>query len=210
MTHYGPRAYCWDVVNEALDSSGLKPSAPWYPALPDYIDVAFKAARAAGGDKLKLFYNDYSAEGMNAKSDQVYALVKGMLARGVPIDGVGLQFHWSLDGHDPLPDVAKNMARLGALGLEVHITELDIKCVKSGSGEPCDQNRLNRQAQLYADILKVCLEAPTCKSFESWGFTDKHTWLSADTKPLPFDDAYRAKPALDAMINLLLAHPPRE
>ena len=95
VRHYGPRAYCWDVVNEALDDHGLKPSAPWYPAVPDYIDVAFRAARKAGGPGVKLFYNDYSAEGLNAKSDQVYALVKGMQARGVPIDGVGLQFHWS-------------------------------------------------------------------------------------------------------------------
>jgi hypothetical protein len=47
VQHYGTRAYCWDVVNEALDDHGLKPSAPWYPALPNYIDVAFVAARKA-------------------------------------------------------------------------------------------------------------------------------------------------------------------
>ena len=92
VTHYGARALAWDVVNEALDSNGLKSSPPWYPAVPDYIDIAFRAARKAGGPGVKLFYNDYSAEGMNSKSDQVYKLVSGMQARGVPIDGVGLQF----------------------------------------------------------------------------------------------------------------------
>eukprot|EP01046_Picozoa_sp_COSAG06_P097090 COSAG06_NODE_43199_length_374_cov_0.858182_1_plen_52_part_01 len=51
-----------------------------------------------------------------------------MQARKVPIDGVGLQFHWDLEHHDSLTDVAANMKRLGDLGLEVHITELDIKC----------------------------------------------------------------------------------
>jgi hypothetical protein len=60
---------------------------------------------------------------MNAKSDQVYKLVKGMKDRNVPIDGVGLQFHWNLGQHGSLASVAQNMARLAALGLEIHITE---------------------------------------------------------------------------------------
>ena len=58
VSRYGPRAYCWDVVNEALDDHGLKPSPPWYPAVPDYIDTAFHAAFKAAGNKTKLFYND--------------------------------------------------------------------------------------------------------------------------------------------------------
>ena len=96
------------------------------------MDFAFKMMNLG-----RLFYNDYSAEGMNSKSDQVYKLVKGMKSRNVPIDGVGLQFHWSVNNHDPLTDVAANMKRLGDLGLEVHITELDIKCTPKGSGKPC-------------------------------------------------------------------------
>jgi endo-1,4-beta-xylanase len=60
-----------------------------------------------------------------------------MQARKVPIDGVGLQFHWDLEHHDSLTDVAANMKRLGDLGLEVHITELDIKCTPKGSCVPC-------------------------------------------------------------------------
>jgi hypothetical protein len=67
VAHYGTHAESWDVVNEALDTNGLKPSAPWYPAVPNYIDVAFRAARKAGGPNVKLFYNDYSVEAMNAK-----------------------------------------------------------------------------------------------------------------------------------------------
>ena len=212
--HYGNRAYCWDVVNEALDDHGLKPSFPWYPALPNYLDIAFHAARKAAitavgpakGLDIKLFYNDYSAEGMNAKSDQVYELVKSMKQRNVPIDGVGLQFHWDLHAHTDLQDVAANMKRLGDLGLEVHITELDIKCVPKGSKKACTQELLNAQAQLYADILTTCIHAPACKSFESWGFTDKHTWIGTQTHPLPFDENYKAKPAVAAMINAMLAN----
>ena len=74
VQHYGRRAYCWDVVNEAIYdgenvSQFLKPSAPWYPAVPGYIDAAFIAARKAD-PHVKLFYNEYSAEGLNAKSGE--------------------------------------------------------------------------------------------------------------------------------------------
>eukprot|EP01047_Picozoa_sp_COSAG01_P066050 COSAG01_NODE_9043_length_2571_cov_4.074838_1_plen_449_part_00 len=207
VKHYGERAYCWDVVNEAIEdggapahanSTGLKPSKPWYPAVPNYIDVAFKAAAAARGpgSKVKLFYNDYSADGVNPKSDKVYNLVKGMQERGVPIDGVGLQFHISVQNPPSLDAIAANMARFGKLGLEVHITELDLKCPEGCS--------LEAQAHLYADILKVCLAAPTCKSFETWGFTDADTWIGAAQRPLPFDEQYSPKPAVAAMINALL------
>ena len=58
-------------------------------------------------------------------------------------------------------------------------TELDIKCIPQGSKtQTCDANRLNAQAQLYAAILKTCLEAKSCKSFETWGFVDSHSWVS--------------------------------
>eukprot|EP00912_Choanoflagellata_sp_UC4_P000342 UC4_evm5s209 len=194
-----------DVVNEALDNNGLKPSAPWYPALKNYIDVAFTAARKAGGPNVKLFYNDYSVEGINSKSDQMYSLVKGMQSRGIPIDGVGLQFHWSLENHPPLDDVAANIKRFDKLGLEVHITELDIKCIPQGSkNQVCNADRLNAQAHLYAEILRTCLDAPNCKSVETWGFVDSHSWIGEPVAPLLFDRNYNPKPAVSAMIDLML------
>jgi endo-1,4-beta-xylanase len=204
----------WDVVNEAIydgnnASQFLKPSYPWFPAVPDYIDTAFKAARAADPThKVKLFYNEYSAEGMTPKSDKVYALVKDMRERNIPIDGVGLQMHIGLDTYQESPafltDVAKNMARLHELSLEVHITEMDIKCVSKGSSKKCTPERLLRQAKLYADLLRVCLDAPNCKSFETWDFVDKYSWIGESIEPLPFSSDYVAKPAVAAMINEML------
>ena len=163
-----------------------------------------EAARAAGGPNVQLFYNDYSAEGMSAKSNQMYLLAKSMVARGVPIDGVGLQFHWQLGSHVPLSEVKQNMARYHDLGLLVHITELDIKCTPEGSGRPCTPDLLNAQAALYAGILRVCLEAPNCKSFETWGFYDPASWIGESEHPLLFSRGYVPKPAVDALVNLLL------
>jgi len=127
----GATIYAWDVVNEAIDyvthqAWGLKNNT-WYPTLPNYVDVAFTAARQADPNAL-LCYNDYSAEGLSGKSDAVYDMVSSMITRGVPIDCVGFQLHVKYDAVPLRDDVSANIARLGDLGLVVHVTELDVTC----------------------------------------------------------------------------------
>lgn len=102
------------------------------------------------------------------------------------LDGVGLQMHVSTSYFPPPKDVAANIARLGALGLDVHITEMDVKCE-----DGCGDTQLAQQAQIYANMLHACLNHTACRSFETWGFTDKYTWLGSDLKPLPFDDSFQ-------------------
>ena len=102
-------------------------------------------------------------------------MVKSMVQRKVPIDGVGLQMHVSMG--EAAPDEAKvsaNITRLGKLGLKVHITEMDVKCP-----DPCNAAGEQAQAEVYASMLRACLANPgVCTSFESWGFTDAVTWLT--------------------------------
>ena len=100
----------------------------------------------------KLFYNDYGGEGSGVKSDKIYNMVAGFVAGGTPIDGVGLQMHISVDGYPTPQSISDNIKRLVALGLEVHITEMDVRC----SG--CTADRLALQAKIYGDILQVCLD----------------------------------------------------
>jgi endo-1,4-beta-xylanase len=103
--------------------------------------------------------------------------------------------------------VAANIKRLGALGLEVHVTEMDVRCDK------CNQQRLEIQASIYGMMMEACLNnSGVCKSFETWGFTDAHTWLSSfnnpdhlDVAPLPFDLAYGKKPAYEELLAVLTA-----
>jgi len=197
VKHYKGKTICWDVVNEAI-ADNPNPSDPlkhnvWYPTLTNYIDVAFQAARNADST-VKLFYNDYGAEGLGGKSDAVYNLVKGMKSRGIPIDGVGLQMHVATSYYPSYSQIVSNIQRLGALGLQVHITEMDVKCP-----DPCNKNL---QAQVYSDVLHACLtNSNICKSFQSWGFTDKYTWLGQNQHPLPFDENYAKKPAYQAILN---------
>jgi len=194
--HYNGKLLCWDVVNEAITDDDSAPDPlktnVWYPALPNYIDVAFNATRRAD-PLVKLFYNDYGGEGLNPKSQRIYDYVKGLKARGVPIDGVGLQMHVAEDYYPPFADVKANIDRLVALGLEVHITEMDVKNT---------QGNLTQQAVVYGGMLAACLSNPGCKSWEVWGFTDLYSWLS-QYQACIFDAHYQPKPAFFGLVEVL-------
>lgn len=202
--HYRGRVTAWDVVNEAVADDGWLRDTIWLRGIgPEYVDMAFRWAHEADPDAL-LFYNDYAAEGLGPKSDAVYALVQGLLERGVPINGVGLQMHVSLRWPPDPEAVAANMARLGALGLQVHVTEVDVR-IQDGSGTT--EERLDAQARVYRDMMGVCLESSACKAFVTWGFTDRHSWIPQHTghpdAPLLFDGSYRPKPAYHAIMDAL-------
>lgn len=96
MRHYkGKRSVlCYDVVNEALSDAPdvTFKDTIWYPAVSNYVDVAFVHAARANPDAV-LFYNDYNVEELNHKSDKMYSMVQSMQQRGIPIHGVGLQMH---------------------------------------------------------------------------------------------------------------------
>jgi endo-1,4-beta-xylanase len=200
---YKGRVQVWDVVNEAIaDQAGSLRPTVWEKTIgPEYLDLAFQWAHQADPDAL-LFYNDYNAEGMNRKSDAVYELVKAMLERGVPVHGVGLQMHITTNRPPDWQDVQGNVARLNALGLEVHITELDVRI----RGEPTEA-KLAQQAQVYRDVLETCLAAEKCTAFVTWGFTDRYSWVpgffSGWGAALPFDETYQPKPAHDALKDVL-------
>ncbi len=213
MKHYAGQVFAWDVVNEALDDNGHVKDSLWYnhPGIglsekgTAYVEQAFRWAHEADPQAL-LFYNEAEGEGLNRKSDAIYALVKDFKGRGVRIDGVGLQLHIS----DLDPDtkaVAANIARLTALGVQVHITELDVSLPVDSSGAP-RRDDLLQQAAVYRAVVRACLQNPGCTAVQTWGFTDKHSWIGSHSQgtrgaPLPFDSAYKPKPAYVAMLEEL-------
>lgn len=203
VTRYKGQVNIWDVVNEAVGDDGTLRDSIWLRGIgPDYIDMAFQWAHQAN-PQARLFYNDYGGEGLGRKSDAIYALVKGMLARGVPLDGVGLQMHISLDSYPYPQDVLANMQRLTALGLEVQITEMDVKTQDDARSM---QAKMTAEAQLYGEMLQTCLSIIRCTAFVMWGFTDAHTWIPAYTGhpdyPLIFDASYHPKPAYYSLMQV--------
>ena len=194
----------WDVVNEAVGDDGSLRDSVWLRTLgEEYLDLAFRWAHEAD-PSARLFYNDYGAETLNLKSDRIYALVAGMLARGVPIHGVGFQAHVGIDpGLRPArAAVLANLARFRDLGLETNFTEVDVRVRL-----PADGNKLAVQAEVYRDLLEVCLEVGSCASFVTWGITDAHSWVpgffGGYGAALPFDAEYRPKPAYHALMEAL-------
>jgi endo-1,4-beta-xylanase len=198
---YKGRVAAWDVVNEAVDDKGMLRDTVWLRVIgPDYVELAFHWAHEADPDAL-LFYNDYSAEALGQKSDAVYELVQDLLDKGVPIHGVGLQMHLRSASPSWLAGVRENIERLGALGLEVQITEMDVRVRDAGA------TTLERQAQVYGDVMQVCLDAPNCTAFVLWGFTDRHSWIPGFFEgwghALIFDEAYAPKPAYETLREVL-------
>jgi endo-1,4-beta-xylanase len=197
---YKGRLAAWDVVNEPFNEDGTYRQTLWYNGLGvDYIAQALTAARAAD-PAAKLYINDYNVEGVNAKSTALYNLVRDLKARGVPIDGVGLQAHLIL-GQVP-STLQQNIQRFADLGLDVAITELDIRMQL-----PATEAKLAQQRTEYEAVVKACVAVTRCTGLTVWGFTDSDSWIP-DTFPgegaaTPYDENYAPKPAYYGIVTAL-------
>lgn len=203
VSRYAGRMDEWDVINEPLTEEGTFKETIWYQNVgPEYIELALRWAYEANPNA-RLFINEFATENLNPKSDALYALAQELLARGVPLHGIGFQMH--LFEHDP-PDpaqVAENFRRFNALGLEVAITELDIRVPK-----PATPEALQHEAEIYRAMLETCLSAANCDTFIVWGVSDRNSWIRYFypdfESPLLFDWDYQPKPAYWAVREVLL------
>jgi endo-1,4-beta-xylanase len=186
MDHFEGKVESWDVVNEALDDAGGHKDCVWQRSIgDDWVQQAFRIAREAD-PSARLFYNEYAADVPGPKFDALVALV-----RGLDLDGVGLQNHTY--GVAPLQYETEDLiARLGALGLDVHVSELNVTTSQIGGD-------LARQAQAYRTIAAACQAQPACFRITTWGFTDAYGWRPPSEQAMPFRADYAAKPAWHAI-----------
>ena len=194
VERYRGRVAVWDVVNEPLEDDGSLTATPFTRAMGErFIDAAFDAARAAD-PRARLFLNEIGAE-RGPKLDALVALARRLKRRRVPIDGIGLQNHTSLEDPPTRAELARAFARFGALGLDVEVTEMDVALTAGGD--------LQAQAEAYAAAGRACAAARNCAGLTVWGVTDRWSWLGEDKRPLLFDAGGRPKPALGALRNAL-------
>jgi endo-1,4-beta-xylanase len=215
---YKGRIHSWDVVNEAIwvkdgRPDGLRSSSPWFEILgPEYLDLAFRAARQADPDAL-LTYNEYGieydTEDEGRKRDATLKLLRSMKAAGTPIDALGVQSHIHAGGNEAFgKGIRELLDGARGLGLQVFITELDVK----DDGVPSDDvaQRDKAVADVYREYLKTVLRGPEVNAVLTWGVSDRNTWLNNGTKfrpahparpqrPLPFDADYKPVPAFFAI-----------
>jgi len=213
--HYRGKIFAWDVVNEAFDELhvGELRSTIWLnqPGIglagngSSYIERCFRWAHEADPQAL-LFYNEAGAEVVNPKSDAIYAMVRDFRQRGVPIDGVGFQMHIEKLRAD-VASISANIKRFTALGVQVHITEMDVALPVDPNGNPRPED-LQMQADIYREVAAAFLSHPGCTAIQTWGFTDKYSWIGSHSKKtqgaaLPFDRYYGTKPAYDGLRDAL-------
>jgi len=210
--HYKGKVLAWDVVNEAFnDGTGSLrvTGSPWATTLgAGYIDLAFQEARAADPAAL-LFYNDYNLETPGLKQDSVFARISGMKSRGIPIDGIGFQAHFQVNadatGVPTKETLIATFNRFAALGLKIHVTELDIRVRTPGATSA----ELTAQNQGFANVTAACLAVPACEVMVVWGLNDGESWVNTTFpgygQALLFDDSFSRKATYNAVSSALSA-----
>lgn len=204
--HFKGKVASWDVVNEALEDDGTFRNSIWVQKLGvDYIARAFQYARNADPDAL-LFYNDYGHEYSATKRAAIIKLVTDLKAKGVPIDGIGLQMHTRYNQTDANLAAAINTA--AATGLKVHIAELDIAINVDNNQSLAYTAALgDLQAAKYKFIVKTFNAIPKAQQhgLTTWNVTDADSWIpstySRPDWPLPFDNLYQRKAAYQGILD---------
>ncbi len=208
VTRYKGKVQQWDAVNEPFnDGTGTLRNSIWQQVIGnDYIDSTFVWAHRADPDA-KLYLNEYSGEMYgDTKSEAMFNYVKSMKDRGIPITGVGFQCHFMVNTIN-FTKLDQNIKRYAVAGLEVIITELDIR-IKNTDYNSNPAKWLAYQASDYQNMINICLNNSNAKTFVTWGFTDKYSWIPNFTNnaygySLIFDNSYTIKPAYTSILNVL-------
>ncbi len=216
--HFHGQIWQWDVVNEAFNDDGTFRESVFYNAYEalglkgsDYIADAFRWAHEADPDAL-LFYNDYNLEFTGPKSNAAHAFIGELVAEGVPIDGVGFQGH--LATQYGFPDLQNNLQRFADLGLEVALTEVDVRTfvqpAKRGTGfshTPLTPELQSTQEEFWRGTLEACLAVEACNSYTVWGVGDANSWIpgvfAGEGAALLFDERLNKKAQFHVLRDVL-------
>ena len=204
LGRYGSRIDEWDVINEAIDTEAgarnLRRNTFFRAFGPTYIERALEEARTHA-PQAHLVINDYGFEYGNpvdkARRQAFVALVRRLRAADVPLNGVGVQAHLDLSkgpiDKTGLQDMTKALIDLG---LDITVTELDVKESESAAPTAARDQKVADETRRYLDVM---LAFPEVRGVETWGLTDKFSWLSEQTphgvnRGLPYDGALTPKP----------------
>jgi len=189
--------YAWDIINEPFNDDGTWRSDLFFNTLGEsFISIALEAA-AAADPNAKLYINDYNIESTGAKSTAMLNLVKTLKANGTPIHGIGFESHFIV-GEVPTT-IQATMEAFVALGVEVAVTELDIRMTL-----PETAALLAQQKKDYQTVVSACNAVPGCVGVTIWDYTDMYSWIPS-TFPgqgaaCPWDANFVKKPAYDGII----------
>lgn len=217
VKRYKDVVYGWDVVNEAIDDRDnvFYRQSAWYKICgEDFIAKAFEYAHAAD-PKAVLFYNDYNTENPK-KREKIYQMVKKLKEAGIPIHGVGLQGHWSVN-NPSREELEKSIQMFSSLGLQVQVTELDVSVYAGRQGgqliqgqrrdtttgfTPQMEEPQREKYKMIFDVLRQYKGNITGVTF--WNLSDRYSWLDGRGRknyPLLFDVNRQPKKAYWDVVN---------
>ncbi|MBR6101764.1 MAG: endo-1,4-beta-xylanase [Ruminococcus sp.] len=228
--------YAWDVVNEAARDEVFDVNTGGSPVYREsdyfklcgegFIEAAFKSMAKYSPDA-QLFYNDYN-ECDPAKRERIVTLIRTLQDKGCRIDGFGMQQHYFFE--PDYDELKRSIETYAALGLRLHITELDISLMATlNPGEkrlkPEDEGfkqyiqqalhptpeKLAKIGDIYVKLFEVYRSySDVIDSVTTWGVADDYTWLDffgADPNmpkvkqyPLLFDENHEPKPCVVRLI----------
>jgi endo-1,4-beta-xylanase len=152
-----------DVVNEALHApssirNGLGGSGAsgW-----DWVVWSFTTARSNFGGS-KLLINDYGIINDGSAVQRYLGIVKAL---GSNVDGIGIQCHQFNVNNLPAATITSNLGTLGASGLPIYPSELDI----NGNSEA-------DQSQIYQRVFPALWSDSHVKGITMWGWITGQTW----------------------------------
>jgi endo-1,4-beta-xylanase len=219
---YKGRIAIWSVANEVIDGAGVRTDVPWASTIgPSYIADSFHTAHEADPDAV-LLLNDFGFEtddDFAAAADKrkvALDLLDELLAKKVPVHGLGVQAHLGADTFDSFDPAAYSrfLSDVASRGLKIVITEMDVL----DDGLPADPAARDRAvAGIYSRYLGAALKEPAVAALVTFGLSDRYTWLQEDyprdddapRRPLPFDKDLKPKPAHAALASALADAPQR-
>jgi endo-1,4-beta-xylanase len=203
MTYYKGQCYAWDVVNEAFEEDGSYRQSvffktvssttlehtsisshltciDWSRTHPNCVQTASEVDSEVDPG-VKIFYNDYNIESAGGKSAAALNVVRGLKARGIRIDGVGSQAHFTVGSTPSLAAQTSNLESFTA--------------------------QLSTRANDYANTVSACLAVEGCVGITIWDFTDKYSWVPSTFQGAGeaclYNDDFSKKPAYTAELNVL-------
>lgn len=208
VNRYKGKVVSWDVANEIFEDDGtLRKESAFNDRFKDPIAFhgrCFRYARDADPD-VKLFYNDYNVVLATSKRNAIKQMVARFKRDGYPIDGLGEQFHYTVNTDRNA--IKTGLNDMAGTGLLIHLSELDLRVnVNQSDSYVFTDEEQQKQADAYQDIVQMFEAIPQEQKFAitTWGVTDKYTWLTGwwhpKEYPLLFDSGYNKKRAYEGFL----------